>query len=363
VAFSDTGFNVYHRQFYRPELQIHPCLYIEEIPCTVPALNLTVGTNDMEAALARDAKEWAKVEPDKFYWIPKTVFVMVQCSSTPSASPYKGACLLDALYPHGTHVAGAALTENPDALFVVSNSASDRSVMDKAPWDVFSYSMGWRVPMPLPGAFTSQVPLRLTHPQGVYVVAAGNDPRPILLDEGPGKPHLISVTGGWATDQAGYPNHLAAHATDVASYYCRHVPSSVNATAMELGCGTSVSAPTVAGALSKVILSVRKDSGYTGGRAGDVLDPVANLSVAQLRTAMNVTATYTPSSQYSRSSGHGVPVNPVAPWLDWGWGFYDGRVAEATIRHLNGEPTLEKPEAARLYMQTLHTWRQLYYGG
>lgn len=130
---------------------------------------------------------------------------------------------------------------------------------------------------------------------------------------------------------------------------------------MEEVCGTSFATPTVAGALSKVILGLREVSGYTGGIQDNYVDPVLGVSVHDLRGAMNRTASYEPEGQYPSHTG--IPVNPVAPWVQWGWGFYDGLVANATLAHLLGtQEAPEKPDEAQLYMETVHTARSLYYG-
>ena len=107
----------------------------------------------------------------------------------------------------------------------------------------------------------------------------------------------------------------------------------------------------MAGALSKVILDLRLASGHTGGIDGKYIDPVLGITRADLRDAMNRTASYAPEAKYPNSGI--VPLNPVAPWLQWGWGFYDGWVAAATYAHLLGDTQPAKPDEAVLYMETM----------
>jgi hypothetical protein len=208
----------------------------------------------------------------------------------------------------------------------------------------------------------------------IYVTAGGNTANVVPLDCVKGDPAVIVVGGGGTTPLA--DNAVAAHMADVESYFCPPYANASSTTAMDVAgswCGTSFATPIVASALSKVILSVRKTSGYDGGiTPNGTLDRIAGLTAGKLRDAMNRTATYTPPPRfpldpnvdlYARPLEETmVPLNPAAPWLQWGWGFYDGDIANATIALLAGHAAPDKPQAASEYMTDLYNVRSTLYG-
>lgn len=356
VGVPDSGINPYHEVYHRPNLTVHPCTYIAEFSCDVEALPLSVGGDDWEEMYAQDEALWDSVVPGEWYWIPETVFVAVSCDPGELSI-----CILDDSNMHGTGTTSSVLSENPDALIAFREGGSTTQPFVDAglPVDIFSVSWGNIVPVPgHPDVFCAN------HERTpIYVTAAGNDPRSSLVDCRKGDPALITVGG--ADPDTAEEEAMSAKQPEVVSYYCR--PTADTRTATEIRdryCGTSFSAPTVAGALSKVVLAVRQDSGYTGSIVGHCVDPVAGFTSADLREAMNRTASYDTESSHSGShTSAGVPLNPVAPWHQWGWGFYDGRVADATIAHVLGHWTVpEKPQEARDHMELQYELKDHLYG-
>lgn len=378
VGVPDSGINPYHQFFYRPEdprLDDHPCTYVPGIDCeSVERLDLSLQyaqDHGYEAAYEKDKDLWESLDPDTWYWIPETPFVAVMCeprtSSGSAVSSTSDTCILDRGSSHGTGTTASVLAENPEALiaFKQGRSSVQAFLDDSIPVDVFSVSWGYVAPLPIP----QDVP-------GLYVKAAGNDPRSTLADGWSGHPGAISVGGAYRTQydlygvgsaSTGSEEGMASKQPDVVGPFCRDVPQPEARSGYRQACGTSFSAPTVAGALSKVILEVRRSSGYTGSVDGETVDPIHGLERHDLRTAMNRSATYDPDGggpdSIPPSHPTGVPLNPAAPWLQWGWGWYDGDVAEATAQALvDGEQIDRKPPAARLYMHTLYEARHVYGG-
>lgn len=359
VGVPDSGINPYHELYYREHLTMHPCTYIQNFPCDLPALELTLGGDDWDAAFEADSEVWASVEVGEWYWIPRTVFVAVSCDRTFSGAD-DDICILDDSHMHGTGTTSSIIMENPDALIAFKEGGSAHAPFLTAgiPIDIMSVSWGTIVPIPAAGPAAGLV---RDVPTPIYVLAAGNDPRSTLMDSWAGDPHNIVVGGAYTAD--GSEELMAAKQPDVVSYYCRPTAQTKETHEMrESYCGTSFAAPTVAGGLSKVILGLRQASGYTGGLDGEFVDPVLGITVADLREALNLTASYSPESQYPNTSPRGLPVNPVAPWAQWGWGFYDGLVAEATLLHLLGEQIAPpKSDEARAYMEAVHEAKTLLY--
>ncbi len=389
VGVNDVGINPYHHIFYRPALTEHPCTYIREMPCDIKELRLTLGTDDWDAAFEADKETWAGLERNTWYWIPQTVFVAVWCETDtygPVGEPVARTdiCLLDDItqnandFPgHGTGVTSIIIQQNPDALIAfleggmggITHAFAEGGI----PVDVASVSYGPWLPAPSAKAVA---PVRTCGPSmtnfwPLHVQPAGNFAWPIVLDCTRGDPRPITVGGG-GTAPTRTLNALSSTGGDVTSYFC-HAYAHRNSTheMYPAGgvCGTSWATPAVAGALSKVILALRQASGHDGGPTADgMLDPNLGISTTDLRNAMNLTASYTPAPGQERrpDSVYGkleVPVNPAAPWLQWGWGFYDGDVANATIAHLLGtQAAPDKPAAAKLHMESVYTARRTLYG-
>ncbi len=383
VGVPDTGISPYHEVFYRPELTDHPCTYIRDFPCDVKELRLTLGGGDWDAAMAADRAIWESVERETWHWIPQTSFIAVRCDAMTwndggNPIPRADVCILDDMrYTHGTWTTSSVAMENPHALLAFhegSFSGTSRPFRDGGiPVDIVSESLGPVVPRPVrPIPPTMQDACSRVEFWPIHVHSAGNQAWPIPLDCVKGDPRGIIVGGGSTSPRS--HNALSGNMADLESYMCR--PTAAYGDTSRIwppgtpDCGTSLAAPTVAGALSKVILEVRRSSGYEGGLVeGGLVDPILGLTIAQLRGAMNLTASYNPEAKYATSinsvayANTAVPLNPAAPWLQWGWGFYDGQIAEATLAHLLGtRPAPAKPAGAVAHMEALYDLRKELYG-
>lgn len=372
VAVPDTGINPYHEIYWRPERTEHPCTYIEDFPCDLPALPISIGKHPTwQEAVQADLDVWRSVQPGDWFWIPQTVFVAVGCDGAmPGASPWGDPiCILDENDNHGTGITSTILMENPDALLVFMEShdqTHDLFDETQVPIDIYSHSNGFNGPNPYV-AGTGETLDGPVHP--VYVRAAGNQPDTTFDKYTRAHPDVITVGGGYAADRSA--TIVTTKTIDVASYFCHPgaVPDAFTGVHGEF-CGTSAAAPTVAGAVSKVILGLRRHSGYTGSIEGRMVDPVLGVSIKDLRDAINLTASYTPPVQYALTEndydnalGATVPVPPDAPWTLWGWGFYDGWVANMTLDVLLGHMAPpEKPDQARQWQGAQYAIRLALYG-
>ena len=369
VGVPDTGINPYHEVFHRPGYTEPPCAYLDSFPCSIRALNLSIGVyDDYAEAIEADAAIWDSVIPGEWYWIPRTPFVAVLPHGISGLALHVQAA-------HGTATTSLVLQENPDArlAFVQLNSVDygldshDVFADARITVDVLSVSLvTTQVGTPAPSQqacdvahswFLADAPL--------YVKGAGNTAGSTLQDCWAGDPNIITVGGAYTHDRSS--EALSFRETDVVSYFCPPVALAETISGYQEGegnCGTSYAAPMVAGALSRVVLSLREASGYRGLASGNVLDPILGVSGGAVRDAMNLTATYEPQARFNNGDfmGTRVPLNDAAPWLQWGWGFYDSTQANATIAHITGEhPAPDKPEA-REHMERLHEARQRLYG-
>lgn len=321
------------------------------MPCSVERLELTVGTSNAQAAREADSRAWANITPGHWYWIPRTAFIAIGCSSQTPANN----CL--ALGDgHATAVSSAVLTENPDALLALTSANTPPTHFRDhgIPVDLISSSWGSVVPEPIPRVVTAP------HPGVLMIEAAGNQPWSILLDGEAGDPGKVAV--GAANPSPPSEEILSSKNIDLVSYSCRPVASNEDAEKWVEQCGTSFAAPTVAGALSAAILMIRRVSGYVGHTHENQVDPVLGITNRQLRDSLNATASYTPETDYPSQSTTTLPLNQDMPWIQWGWGFYNGRLANATASNLLQASANSKPAEAQAYMAALFEVREALYG-
>ena len=360
VGIPDSGINPYHEIYYRPNLTVHPCTYLPGFPCEIPALPLSVGVHESwEDAYAADKALWDALVPRQWYWIPKTVFVAAMCEGSTSISGGPGLCLIDDTNMHGTGTTSSVLTENPNALIAFKEGNSATAVFEDGllPIDIISYSWGAAVPL--------ATPLVLSTPRDYtpfFIAASGNEGAfPVVLDTDKASQAVINVGAADAATRS-EPGYSGWKTMDYVSQYCR--PTAQTKSIREYRdsyCGTSFSAPTFAGALSKIVLDLRRQSGYTGAIVDQMVDPVLGVSKWDVRDALNRTATYTPEARFPAQGG-GVPVPAEAPWYQWGWGYVDSTVVDDALACILEEVCPEKPTATTAYMDALWAFRDVSAG-
>ena len=363
VGIPDSGINPYHEIYYRPNLTVHPCTYIVDFPCDIPALPLSVGVyDDWATAYAADKALWDALEYKTWYWIPKTAFVAVMCEgSTNAASATEGQnlCLIDDTNMHGTGTTSSVLTENPNALIAFKEGNSATSVFEDGtlPIDIVSYSWGAAVPLLLPALIST--PRDYTP---FFVAASGNEGAfPVVLDTPKASQAVINVGAADAATRS-EPGYSGWKTADYVSQYCR--PTAQTKSISEYRdsyCGTSFSAPTFAGALSKIVLDLRRQSGYTGAIVDQMVDPILGVSKWDVRDALNMTATYTPEARFPAQGG-GVPLAEDAPGYQWGWGYVDATIVDATLACILQSVCPTKDAGTVAYMDAMWKFRDIHGG-
>jgi hypothetical protein len=351
VAVSDSGINPYHATYRRPHLVNHPCTYIESFPCSLPALNLSLNEPSYEAAVAKDAQVWASVDAGEAYWIPGTAIVAAVCrapytggATNPEATVAGGVpvCILGENHHHGTHTSSTILRQNPEALLAFQESGSNLDGFHEhvIPFDVSTLSYGTIVPLP-----ANTLPQEISP---LHFQSAGNDGRSSYLDAEKGNPRTINV-GGVASRTEEEAD--SGRQVEVVGPFCREdLADHLSLDALTSNCGTSFASPTAAGSLSLTILRVRQASGYTGNTVDGIVDASLGIRAADVRAAMNRTATYAPTDDIAPGLV-GIPLNPVAPWVQWGWGYFGANEAELAALHLLGTTQPDKPAEAYQYME------------
>lgn len=363
VGVPDSGFNVYHEIYRRPEATEHPCTYVRGYPCDVPALRLTLDAKSWEEAYQADLALWQSIRPGDRYWIPGTNIIGAVCdtpyvgsnagSTDPLAPP--DYCILGDSSSHGTGTSSSVLSENPDALLVVvegNSGGADYLTDGSFPIDVVSYSWGAAVPIPiLPFLETGYAPL--------FVAASGNEGAfPVVLDGDKSHPSVFTVGGADGATRT-EPGYSSFKTMDFVSEYCRPAAHSRQLSGEDDYCGTSFAAPTFAGALSRVVLELRRVSGYDGGITDGVVDPRLGVTKTQVREALNRTASYSPESPFPAESD-GVPLAAAAPFYQWGWGYVARNEVPEVLACLLDGSCPQKDAATVAYMEALWEFRQAY---
>lgn len=362
VGVADSGFNVYHEVYRRPHLTEHPCTYIENYRCEVPALRLTFDAPTWQEAFEADREIWDAISPGDEFWIPGTNIIGAICVipytwdpalETEDPTVGKDYCILDDTHMHGTGTSSSVLSENPDALLVIAEgktTAREAFATDAWPVDVISHSWGSAAPTPLPcsGRYSCT-------PWLFEVTASGNEGAfPVVLDGAKSNPSYLNIGAADAGSQS-EPGISGFKTMDFVSEYCRPTAQtrSFDETRDQY-CGTSFSAPTFAGALSRILYEIRAESGYTGSIVDGLVDPIAGVSMWDVRNAINHTATYNPEDKWNDPDDD-VPL--IAPWYQWGWGYFDSLLVPGALECIFDDICPERPAETVAYMEALWLYR------
>ena len=370
VAVMDSGINPYHELYYAGS-----ALYPNGHPNAVTLEVLTeLGVKaENVVQLTRSGNLAADLEADKAFWdrvqtvAPGTLFYFkgtnIVATSFAAAADVK-------IKPdvgksaHGVGTSSSVLIANPEAvmLFVeqgndLGSTASHEFSFRHPAIDVVSTSYGVSIPMtgfPLPenGAFhdTYKGVVELGK---LHFSSGGNGPGLTPFRAGAGPWWSIGVSGieedtseGRSLLSGNFPDFISDFTQDLA--YCMDCESGMQSVG-----GTSFSTPRAAGVASRVILEARRAAGHVGGIktvaekplmvTGTAPIPVSNWF---LRRALEQGA-YAPAfGEYDPAQAAldlvGLPINPVAPWLQIGWGDLSAKkekaVVAAAMAHLGFGP-------------------------
>jgi hypothetical protein len=360
VAVIDSAINPYHEFFYRQPVRVtEALLQAFDVP---PSRRITLTrTGNAAADIAADAAFWSQVERGKSYYFVGTNLI-VRSEAGAAFSPLLPTASKS---PHGVGVTSAVLTANPDAiiLFVetegdLGNDAAQSYAFQHPEVDLINTSYGFQVPLigvPLPLPLTYSFSFEGVVERGkLHFSAAGNGIGITALDPGAGAWWGIGVSGieeySSEGDTAVFSSNVADFVADFTQElpYCMVCQSGTD----PFVAGTSFSSPQAAGVTSRVILEARRLVGHQGGIRSDGGAPLmikgAGFEISNwfVRRALEQAARIPSALDYDPINGvfdlGSVPVNPVAPWLQIGWGdlSYNPEygVVDAALSHLNLKP-------------------------
>ena len=155
---------------------------------------------------------------------------------------------------------------------------------------------------------------------------------------------------------------------DIAADWTQILPNHDDIDGYHETSGTSFATPRTAGLLSKVIQHLRTESGdFSSGadpeiRNGFLVNSDSmNISQAQIRDALNLSAWYPSFSTWDPLSGT-TPVSPIAPCTQIGWGIVNESNVQPIINHLNGNTIQpDRPADVTLCMETNQEIRESYW--
>lgn len=388
VAVIDSAINPYH-EFYHANSAVYPgCAPSSVTPevlaeIGVPPENVIelTRTGNIIKDKKTDEAQWKKVRRGKPYWFKGTNVIGISFSGEPYLLPTSD----PAKNPHGVGTSATVLTANPDAiiLFVetwddLANDASHSYAFLHPAVDIVSTSYGISIPntgFPLPEASAFLATFdSVVHLGKMHFSSGGNGPGLTPFRAGAGPWWSIGVSGIEEQDSEG-KSLLSGNFPDFVSDFTQDLPY---CTDCERGTrsvgGTSFSTPRAAGVASKVLLEARRALGHIGGIA---LKPDGAPAVMaegkgrtltnwQLRRALEEAAWVPELADQSPALDLGYPVNPVAPWLQIGWGdlsaLPEKKVIGEALANLGfGTPSRRKEPGFCDFQTKVIQERQLYW--
>ena len=361
VAPIDTGINVYHDHFRTNET--YPEWLLDGLGVTMTCELTFIGTWQ-ERYEADKEMCWDRINSTDIVYFPGTKII----GTTPDDNT-DIPILDDPSDGHGTAVTGAVIDANPDAIIFFVEGFSDAAVLAAANQplvDIISTSFGPIGSIPVPG-IEDATEVAVVVEKKIHTGAADNSPSPAVQDSTAGPPWSIGISG-YAEEGDDQKETMSGSYPDIAADWTQILPNHDDIDGYHETSGTSFATPRTAGLLSKVIEHLRTESGdFSSGadpeiRNGFLVNSDSmNISQAQIRDALNLSAWYPSFSTWDPLSGT-TPVSPIAPCTQIGWGVVNESNVQPIINHLNGNTIQpDRPADVTLCMETNQEIRESYW--
>lgn len=367
VAVIDSAINPYHDALYAGG-SLYPGTSPRAVTSDVLAefgidaghiLTLT-RTGNFAADVAADAAQWSKVKRGERYWVRGTNLILVSFddSGLPLLQP---SAEKD---PHGVGTSSAVLAAAPQSVlvFVEGTTADAEAFAFTHPAvDVVSTSYGTPGSIPLASQPLAQSLEGVLTKGKLHVGAADNTPALTTFDGTAGPWWSVGIAGLDADGQGRellsgtFPDFLAAFTQTLP--YCTDCE-----TGLETVSGTSFATPQAAGVAASILLQTRAALGHAGGIVSGAQGPLMvrsggrEISVWQLRRALEQAAAQPATTDYQPGSPTSLPVLPVLPALQTGWGVLVPDAASGVIAHgvavLTGAQVADTTPAGTCDVQT-----------
>ena len=281
---------------------------------------------------------------------------------------------------HGTAVTGAVLDANPNSVIFFVEGFSTAAVLaagNQPLVDIVTTSFGAPGSLPVPGIETGTHQTVVVNNK-IHTGAADNTPSPAVQDATAGPPWSIGIAG-YAEEGDDQKETMSGSYPDIAADWTQMLPNHDDVDGYHETSGTSFATPRTAGILSFVLDHLRGEVGDFGSgassvdRNGSLVQGIwpdsnpnagteASITNAEVRNALNLSAWYPSFTTWDPSAGT-MPISPVAPCTQVGWGVVNLSNIQPMIKHLNGtEPIPDRPGDVVLCMQINQEAREAYWG-
>ena len=361
VAPIDTGINVYHDHFRVNETL--PEWILNSFGVTMTC-NLTFeGTWD-ERYEADKETCWDLITSEDIVYFPGTRII----GATPDDDT-EIPILDDPSDGHGTAVTGAVLNANPEAIIFFVEGFSDAAVLAAANQplvDIITTSFGPIGSIPVPG-IEDATKVAVVDKGKLHTGASDNTPSPAIQDSTAGPPWSIGISG-YAEEEDDQKETMSGSYPDAAADWTQVLPNHDDIDGYHQTSGTSFATPRTAGLISKVIQTLRLEFGdNSSGAESDTRQGLlvngSNFSLTndEIRNALNISAWYPSSSTWDPTTGT-LPISPVAPCTQVGWGVVNESNVQPMIEHLNGTNQMpDRPFDVVQCMETNQAIREAYW--
>ena len=344
VAPIDTGINVYHNHFSSEE--VLPDWLLEAFGVTLVCEISTTGTYQ-ERLVADQEVCWDQIGSSDIVYFEGTRII----GASPDWSEGDGVPILDDPSDgHGTAVTGAVVNANPDVVIFFVEGFSDSAVLAAAAQplvDIISTSFGAPGSLPVPGIDDATRVAVVDHGK-IHTGAADNSPSPAIQDATAGPPWSIGIAG-YAEGDDEQKETMSGSYPDIAADWTQLLPNHDDIDGYHVTSGTSFATPRTAGILSEVLETLRETGGDNGSGASEErggflvnsTNSLQSITNSDLREALNLSAWYPSFSTWDPTTGT-LPISPVAPCTQVGWGVVNMSNIQPIIDHLDG--TSEMPQ-------------------
>jgi hypothetical protein len=274
---------------------------------------------------------------------------------------------------HGSAVTGAVLNANPNAVIFFVEGFSTEAVLAAANQplvDVITTSFGAPGSVPVSG-IERGTEIAVVEQGKMHTGAADNSPSPAIQDSTAGPPWSIGIAG-YAEEGDDQKEIMSGSYPDISADWTQYLPNHDDIDGYHETSGTSFATPRTAGILSFVLESLRFEFHDDGAGASpeqrqgmlvngsdDDGNPFV-ISNADVREALNRSAWY-PDIGWDPTSGT-MPISPVAPCTQTGWGLVNLSNIEPMIAHLNQSADLtQRPGDVVACMNANQEMREVYW--
>ena len=342
VAPIDTGINVYHTHFSMNAT--YPQWLLDGLGVTMWCNLTSTGTWTERYEADRELCWDLITSQDIVYFVGTRII-----GTTPDDETLIP-ILDDPSDGHGTAVTGSVLDANPDAVIFFVEGFSDAAVLAAANQplvDIISTSFGPIGSIPVPG-IEDATKVAVVQNGKIHTGASDNTPSPAIQDSTAGPPWSIGISG-YAEEDDDQKETMSGSYPDIAADWTQLLPNHDDIDGYHVTSGTSFATPRTAGILSEVLETLRETgmdngSGASGERGGFLVNSTNSLQSitnSDLREALNLSAWYPSFSTWDPTTGT-LPISPVAPCTQVGWGVVNMSNIQPIIDHLDG--TSEMPQ-------------------